>query len=263
LDIIRDATVARTQESVAAVLTDVQSALRREAKLLAKDPALVEGVARGDWAVVARGASPRLASLTLERMADLVAGLDGSRTAILQVPASPPLLLADPASLVSSSSTVTLLGGQPYVAAAAPVTGETDPAAGRSGLVLVARRLDGALSLLPGVADRPGIVFVERGKPVFSSLPLPEGGWAKAAASGSLARDRGPALLVQPARQVRVAGPGQLWRLLPDAGEARRKTLQTWLAGLAACGLASAGAALVFNRAAVPEGRTPVGASGI
>src|SRR5262245_39538630 len=185
LDITRDATVARTQESVAAVLTDVQSALRREAKLLAKAPALVEGVARGDWAVVARGASPRLAGLTLERMADLVAVLDGSGTTILQVPASPPLSLADPASLASSSSTVTLLDGQPYVAAAAPVTGETDPAAGRSGLVLVARRLDGALSLLPGVADRPGIVFVERGKPVFSSLPLPEGGWAKAAASGS------------------------------------------------------------------------------
>ena len=90
LAISREAAAARTQDAVAALLTDTQAALQREARLLARDPALVEGVAKGDWAIVARHVSPRLAGLTLERVADLVIVLDASGAALLQVPAMPP-----------------------------------------------------------------------------------------------------------------------------------------------------------------------------
>ena len=99
LTIAREASAARAQESLATLLADTQAALRREARLLARDPALVDGVAKGDWATVAHGVSPRLAGLTLERVADLVVVLDASGAPLLQVPASPPAAIPDPAAI--------------------------------------------------------------------------------------------------------------------------------------------------------------------
>ena len=262
LAIAREAAVGRSQEALAALLADTQAALRREARLLAKDPALVEGVAKGDWAVVARGASPRLAGLTLERMADLVAVVDSSGVTILQVPASPPVSIVDSAALSLSPSAVTVLNGLPYVAAAAPVTSGAEGAGGRTGLVLVARRLDSILSGAPSTTDRPGIAFVERGRPIVSTPPVREADWARAAAAGTLHLD-GRELLLRPASLVPVTGPGQLWVLVPAASEARRTVLTVALAVLGVCGLASAGAALLLNRGAEPEERPAMSAGGI
>src|SRR5512132_1904433 len=50
LALAREQAATRAQESAASLVADTQAALRREARLLARDPALVEGVSKGDWA---------------------------------------------------------------------------------------------------------------------------------------------------------------------------------------------------------------------
>src|SRR5215469_15997670 len=106
--------------------------------------ALVDGVANGDWAILAQGVSPRLTSLTLERVADLVSVLDARGAPLLQVPGTPPAVVSDAAAISSSSAGLTVLDGQPYVAAAVPVIssgqGQTSDG-GRTGFVVVARKL--------------------------------------------------------------------------------------------------------------------------
>ena len=57
-----------------ALLGETQQALLREARFLASDPAVVEGVVKGDWATLARGASPRILSVTSDRIGDLLVG---------------------------------------------------------------------------------------------------------------------------------------------------------------------------------------------
>ncbi|HEY4912154.1 MAG TPA: GAF domain-containing protein, partial [Methylomirabilota bacterium] len=258
LTIAREAAAARAQESLATLLADTQAALRREARLLARDPALVEGVAKGDWATVAHGVSPRLAGLTLERVADLVAVLDASGAPLLQVPASPPTAIPDPAAISFSPAGLTVLNGQPYVVAAVPVASPGRGESGESrptGFVIIARRLESVAPLAPGASDRPGILFLDQGKPMVSTLQVPAPEWAKATASGRLRLEGGRDFLVRPASQVTVSGPGRLWILVADGSEGRRKILIAWLAILGACGLISAGAALVFNRGGDPAGR--------
>jgi hypothetical protein len=59
-------------EAVRGVLDTAQQEVLREARLLARDPVIVEGAARRDWATLARGASPRMVGLTAEKVAVLV-----------------------------------------------------------------------------------------------------------------------------------------------------------------------------------------------
>ena len=265
LTIAREASAARAQESLATLLADTQAALRREARLLARDPALVDGVAKGDWATVAHGVSPRLAGLTLERVADLVVVLDASGAPLLQVPASPPTAIPDPAAISFSPAGLTVLNGQPYVVAAVPVAGPGRGESGESGptgFVIIARRLESVAPLAPGASDRPGILFLDQGKPMVSTLQVPATEWAKATASGRLRLEGGRDFLVRPASQVTVSGPGRLWVLVADGSEGRRKILIAWLVILGACGLISAGAALVLNRGGDPAGRRTRSSSG-
>src|SRR3970282_470223 len=130
LSLAREQAAATAQESAAALVADTQAALHREARLLARDPALVDGVAKGDWATLARGVSPRLAAITLERGADFVSVLDAAGSALLQVPALPPTAIPDPAAISASPPGLTVLNGHPFVVAAIPVVG---PAAGDGG----------------------------------------------------------------------------------------------------------------------------------
>ena len=83
-------------ERVVATVSEERRGLLREAMLLARDPAVVEGARKGDWATLARGAA-RLRALTLERLADLVVVLDAGGVALLQVPATPRVELPAPA----------------------------------------------------------------------------------------------------------------------------------------------------------------------
>ncbi|MBI3636982.1 MAG: hypothetical protein HY216_12360, partial [Candidatus Rokubacteria bacterium] len=84
--------VARDRETAPAaraVLAEAGETLRREAAILARDPAVVEGAVKGDWATLARGASPRLTALTIDRVADILLIVDATGAPLVQVPATP------------------------------------------------------------------------------------------------------------------------------------------------------------------------------
>ena len=83
--------VADAVGATRAVLGEAQHALLREARLLAGDPAVIEGVVKGDWATLARGASPRILSVTGDRVGDLLLITDASGALLVQVPALPRL----------------------------------------------------------------------------------------------------------------------------------------------------------------------------
>ena len=254
----REASAARAQDSLAAAISETQVALRREAGLLARDPALVDGVAKGDWATLARGVSPRLSSLTLERVADLVVVLDASGTALLQVPATPPIAVSDPSAISFSTAGLTVLGGQPYVAAAVPVSsqvqGQTSDGRG-TGFVVVARKLASLAPPASGSMNQPGLAFLDQGRPVVATVDAPASLWQTATGAGRLRMQGGRDYVIRPMSQVAVAGPGRLWVVVPDGSEGRRRTLIVWTAVLAVCAVGSAAAAIVLNRGGEPTER--------
>ncbi|MGH7299814.1 MAG: hypothetical protein ACREJE_05330, partial [Candidatus Rokuibacteriota bacterium] len=119
----RDAAVARTVGAVRVLVADYQDSLLRETELLARDPAVVEGTAKGDWAILARGASPRVLALTRDGLADFITIRDWRGAPLVQVPAgSPPSLPGAPA-VTEPVLTLRLAGGEPYFLATAPVVG--------------------------------------------------------------------------------------------------------------------------------------------
>ncbi len=252
LALAREQAATRAQESAASLVADTQAALRREARLLARDPALVEGVSKGDWATLARGVSPRLAAITLERVADVVSVLDAAGGVLLQVPAVPPTPISDPAALSASPAGLTVLNGHPYVVAAVPVGG---PASGDSaesrptGYVILARRLENIAPLAAGASARPGFAFLDNGHALVASPKPPQtADWTKALAAGRLSLEGGREFLLRPDDQVTVRGPGRLWVLVADDAEGRRRALAVWLVGLAFCAVASATGALLLQR---------------
>ena len=252
LSLAREQAAARAQESAATLVADTQAALHREARLLARDPALVAGVAKGDWATLARGVSPRLAAVTLDRLADFVSVLDAAGSVLLQVPALPPTHVPDPAAISASPPGLTILNGHPYVVAAVPVVG---PAAGNAGearpagFVVIARRLENVAPRAAGASARPGMLFLVNGRPLVSSLQRPPTtDWIGATVAGKVSLDGGREFLVRPAGQVAVSGPGRLWLFVAADGEGRWRALVGWLTGLGICGLVGAVAALLLYR---------------
>ncbi|HKX04371.1 MAG TPA: hypothetical protein VJX71_17885, partial [Methylomirabilota bacterium] len=86
----REGAIARTVDAAGALVGDYQDALKRETLLLARDPAVIEGTAKGDWATLARGASPRVLAVTQDGIADFIVIRDGRGAPLVQVPAGPP-----------------------------------------------------------------------------------------------------------------------------------------------------------------------------
>jgi hypothetical protein len=112
---------------------------------------------------------------------------------------------------------LTVLNGRPYVVAAAPVMGQGESSGARPmGFVVLARSLDAVVSPLTGVSDRPGVAFLDQGRPVVATVQASAPEWAKATASGRLRLDGGRDFLVRPASEVAVSGPGRLWLLMAD-----------------------------------------------
>lgn len=252
LSLAREQAVARAQESAAALVADTHAALHREARLLARDPALVDGVAKGDWATLARGVSPRLAAITLERVADFVSVLDAAGSALLQVPALPPTPVPAPAAISASPPGLTVLNGHPHVVAAVPVVGPATGDAGEArpaGFVVIARRLENVALPAAGAPTRPGILFLENGRaPVASFQSPPMADWIGATGAGRLSLDGGRDFLVRPAVRVAVSGPGRVWVVVADESEGRRRALVGWLVGLGLCTLAGTAASLLLRR---------------
>jgi GAF domain-containing protein/CheY-like chemotaxis protein len=251
LSLDRQEAAARGQETAGLLIADALSALRREAGLLARDPALVDGVARGDWATLVRGVSPRLADLTLEGIADLVVILDGMGSPILQAPAQVQAALPNPTALASAPPSLTSVGDRPYLVASAPVRSPGEASDGRPmGFVLVARRLENTVPARGG-PDRPALVFIDGGRATAVGLGAPvQVDWSQAAASGHVTLPDGRAYLVRPGSQglVSALGQGHLWVLTADVGASQRSKLLAWLGALGAVGLSSAVAALLLAR---------------
>jgi GAF domain-containing protein/CheY-like chemotaxis protein len=236
-----DAVAAETLAGVQALVEAAHEEVRREAAVLARDPAIVEGALKGDWATLARGASPRMLSLTLDRRADLLLIVDAAGVPLVQVPAMPRVALPALERPGAAIGRLAVLNERVYLLGVAPLP---------AGMVVVGRRfesLDRGLTRLP---SRPALIVLAGDRVLASTQPgLPASGWEAAVRAGQVSWQGAPWL----ARRLDRAGDG-LWALIPD-GERRaaeRRFWFWWTVSLAAAALV-AGAWAVTRRTPGPR----------
>src|SRR5438552_3242406 len=223
--------VADTVAVVRALVDAAQRELRRESALLAKDPTIVEGALKRDWATLARGASPRMLALTLERTADLLLVLDATGAPLVQVPATPRvevLALSRPAEAVTR---VAVVNSYAYLVGLAPLP---------AGMVVVGRRVESLARVLEGLPSRPAVVALAGDLAVGGTLPgVPPRGWRDAARSQRVTVNGEPWL----ARPLDEAAGEGLWALVPEGPRhaAERRFWFVWALSL----VAATGVALV------------------
>src|SRR5207302_11427081 len=138
--------VADTVAAVRALVDAAQRELRRETALLAKDPTIVEGALKRDWATLARGASPRVLALTLERTADLLLVVDASGVPLVQVPATPRVEGLGLPRPDEAGVRVAVVKDRAYLLGLAPMP---------AGMVVVGRRVESLERVLAGLPSRP------------------------------------------------------------------------------------------------------------
>ena len=149
----RETHIAEAVEGLRTLVDGTQRDLDREARILAADPAVVEGVRKGDWATLARGVSPRLISVSVERVADLVLIVDARGSTLVQVPALPRLPAVELTGAAASPFRV--LNDQAYILGTASVAADT------VGVVLVGRRFDRVDRGRGRGTQRPALVAAE------------------------------------------------------------------------------------------------------
>ncbi|HSR22300.1 MAG TPA: GAF domain-containing protein, partial [Candidatus Eisenbacteria bacterium] len=246
----RENAIARTVDAVTALVADYQQALERETLLLARDPAVVEGTAKGDWATLARGASPRVLAVTQDGLADFIAIRDGRGAPLVQVPAGPPPSLPGMPPSREPTSTLRLAGGRPYFLVVAPISGATERAPfGATGTVVAGRRLDGLATSLDRLPARPAVLFLAGDRALVASRPdLPAAGWTTAAGSGALTVAGEPWALRRLETPLASSPDGALWVALSvrDFGRAERRLLYEFLALVAGGAVVLAGVVLAF-----------------
>ncbi|HET7876797.1 MAG TPA: GAF domain-containing protein, partial [Methylomirabilota bacterium] len=230
----RQAATERSLSAVAALLADSLDGLRREAVLLARDPSVVEGAVRGDWATLARGGSPRILAATREGFADLVVVRDTRGSPLVQVPAVPPPALPALTPPIEPFVTIRAVDGRLYLLAAAPIFGTALQDGGQDpvGMVVVGRRFESLGRITERLPSRPALLLVAGDRLLGATRPdaHPQG-WAAALAAGEVSIGGEPFTL----RALGAVAPspdGSLWALVPE-GEFRRAQRQLWM-GLAA-----------------------------
>jgi GAF domain-containing protein/anti-sigma regulatory factor (Ser/Thr protein kinase) len=266
LERTRDAAVARTVDAVTALVSDYQDSLRRETELLARDPAVVEGTAKGDWATLARGASPRVLAITRDGLADFITIRDARGTPLVQVPATPPPSLPGAPAVTEPVLTLRLAGGQPYFLVTAPVQGVAErEARGAPGTVVAGRRLEGLGALLERLPARPAVVFVSGDRVLAASRPgVPASGFTRTATLGAAEVDGEPFAVRRLAEPAAASPDGALWVVLPvgEFARAEHRLLLEFLGLLGAGALVIAGVVLAFlppaGRPARPAGSGPI-----
>ncbi|HEX9747255.1 MAG TPA: GAF domain-containing protein [Methylomirabilota bacterium] len=262
LERTRDAAVARTVDAVTALVADYQESLRRETIILARDPAVVEGTAKGDWAILARGASPRVLAVTRDGLADFITIRDARGTPLVQVPASPPPSFPGAPAVAEPVLTLRLAGGQPYFLVTAPVlspAGREPP--GGPGIVVAGRRLEGLSPVLDRLPARPAVVFVAGDRMLAASRSdLPAGGWSRAATVGATQMGDEPFAVRRLAEPVATSPDGGLWVVLSvrEFARAEHRLLLEFLALLGAGAVVLTGVVLAF----LPAGGRPRPAAG-
>ncbi|MBI3029652.1 MAG: GAF domain-containing protein, partial [Candidatus Rokubacteria bacterium] len=222
-----EAVLQGSVRAVSALVAGGLEDLQREARLLARDPTIVQGVVKSDWATLARAASPRMLSLTLDRVADLIVVVDERGAPLVRVPASadaPPL--PHPAGSADAVAAVRVVSGVPMLLAAAPVVNE-----GRAlGTVVVGLRLEAIARRLGGDSFPMELVFLAGREPAYTTLSAGTAGvgWADAALARRV-EVGGTSYLM---RSVGRWPDGTLWLLASDAdARATQGLLWTWVAG--------------------------------
>ena len=188
LALSREIAAAQTVSAAAVLVADTAGALEREAALLARDPALVEGAAKGDWATVARFGSPRIQALTREGVAEFVVVRDVIGAPLLQVPAVPPPAVPSFTALTRPIVTLKVINGRPLLLVAAPIwsAGSTDGASRIPvGMIVAGRRFEDLGRAIEQLSMRPGLVVLAGDRLVAATRPgMPEAGWVTAVTSG-------------------------------------------------------------------------------
>ena len=246
----REDAIARTVDAVTALVADYQQALERETLLLARDPAVVEGAAKGDWAILARGASPRVLAVTQDGLADFIAIRDGAGAPLVQVPAGPPPSLPGMPASREPITALRLAGGRPYFLVVAPINGATERAPfGATGTVVAGRRLDGLATSLDRLPARPAVLFLAGDRALAASrADLPAAGWTAAVGAGVLTVAGEPWALRRLETPLASSPDGALWVALSvrDFGLAERRLLYEFLALVAGGAVVLAGVVLAF-----------------
>ena len=245
----RDAAIERTVDAVTVLVADYQDSLRRETLLLARDPAVIDGVTKGDWSTLARAASPRVLAVTQDGLADFITVLDRRGTPLVQVPAGPPPSLPGTPTPTEAVLTLRLAGGRPYFLVTAPVNSATDREPTVVGTVTAGRRLDGLGALLERLPSRPSVVFLAGDRVVESSrADLPPGGWAAATATGVITAGQEPHAVRRLDAPVMSSPDGALWVVLSvrEFARAERRLGLEFLALLGGGVVVLAGVVLAF-----------------
>lgn len=238
VDRAREARSAQTVGTVAAVVAEAQDGLRREARVLARDPALVEAASRGDWGVLARWGSPRILALTREGIADVVVVRDARNAPLLQVPPLAKLALPTGPAPIEPRVGLALVDGRPYLLATAalwtPALGEGATA----GTVAMGRRIEGLARALDALPGSPALVVLSGDRAVASTRAgEPDGGWPSAVRAGR-ASIGGEAFVLRPlAGAVGAPADAALWALAPESGSAASvRRLWAWAVALSVGG---------------------------
>ena len=229
-----DTAVAATLTSVRAIVVATLDEVRREAWLLAQDPAVVEGATRSDWATLAKGAWPRILALTQERIADLLLIVDASGAPLVQVPAARQLLVGTVARPPQATARLAVVDGRAYVLGIAPMP---------AGMVVVGRRFEALEAAVARLPSRPVLAVVADDRVFGAALPAPpQLDWDAAVRAGRVTI-RGEPWLARPLGEA----DGGLWALVPVLelrGEARRLWLW-WAASLVTALTLAVGIAMV------------------
>jgi len=247
----REDAIARTVGAVTELVADYQEALRRETVLLARDPAVIEGTLKGDWATLARGASPRVLAVTQDGLADFITVRDSRGTPLVQVPAGPPPSLPGIPTPTEPVLTLRLAGGRPYFLVAAPIIGgfADRGAPGPAGTVVAGRRLEGLTPLLERLPSRPAVLFLAGDRSLEASrTDLPATGWTPAATIGARVVGDEPFAVRRLETPGGASPDGGLWVALSvrDFARAERRLLIEFVALLAAGAVVLAGVVVGF-----------------
>ena len=238
------ASLASVHELVAQALEDV----RREAWLLAHDPAVSDGMARNDWATLVRGTLPKALALQQERVADLLLITDPSGVPLMQMPPATQTIAPAVVRPADAALPLAVVDERPYVLGIAPT---------RAGTVVVGRSFDALEGAIASLPSRPALVAIANDRALGVPPPdAPASGWNDVLRTGQVAIG-GETWLARPLGE----GAASFLTLLPareHQGPARRLWLW-WAVSLAAALAGAVGIAAVSasERGEGPSKRRP------
>ena len=199
--VVAERVVARYDTAVSATLTSVRELValaledvRREAWLLAHDPAVSDGMAESDWATLVRGALPKILALQQDRIADLLLIMDANGLPLIQMPPAKQSIAPAVLRPTEPFTQVALVGERPYVLGIAPTP---------AGMVVVGRSFDALEESIATLPSRPALVAVSNDRALGAVLPgAPTAGWTDALRTG---RSRSAVRRGSPGRSARAA----------------------------------------------------------